>query len=199
MFTENPVDAFFDGDGQDVKLGPGNPFHGGGSGGGEIDSFASSLGSSSRRPPPPRPRAHMRPPPPPQQHHFPSEDSRSSFRPPPPPRQQQQQNPFGGGAFEDDVGTGFQVPGSLRGIEARPGRPGSFEDPFKGFRGDVRSSGRPNLSERDFDHRGSGGGDVGGGGGGGDAGGGEEGFFEIPEGFPSLMTLGAGFESMKIR
>ena len=197
MFTENPVDAFFDGDGQDVKLGPGNPFHGGGSGGGEIDSFASSLGSSSRRPPPPRPRAHMRPPPPPQQHHFPSEDSRSSFRPP--PRQQQQQNPFGGGAFEDDVGTGFQVPGSLRGIEARPGRPGSFEDPFKGFRGDVRSSGRPNLSERDFDHRGSGGGDVGGGGGGGDAGGGEEGFFEIPEGFPSLMTLGAGFESMKIR
>ena len=197
MFTENPVDAFFDGDGQDVKLGPGNPFHGGGSGGGEIDSFASSLGSSSRRPPPPRPRAHMRPPPPPQQHHFPSEDSRSSFRPPP-PRQQQQQNPFGGGAFEDDVGTGFQVPGSLRGIEARPGRPGSFEDPFKGFRGDVRSSGRPNLSERDFDHRGSGGGDVGGGGGG-DAGGGEEGFFEIPEGFPSLMTLGAGFESMKIR
>ena len=27
---------------------------------------------------------------------------------------------------------------------------------------------------------------------------GDEGFFEIPDGFPSLMTLGAGFESMKI-
>ena len=29
--------------------------------------------------------------------------------------------------------------------------------------------------------------------------GGEEGFFEIPSGFPSLMSLGSGFESMKIR
>ena len=59
----------------------------------------------------------------------------------------------------------------------------------------MRSSGRPEslLSERDFDHRG--GSNVGGG----DDAGGEEGFFEIPDGFPSLMTLGAGFESMKIR
>ena len=57
---------------------------------------------------------------------------------------------------------------------------------------DVRSSGRPEslLSDRDFDHRG---GDSS------DDAGGEEGFFEIPDGFPSLMTLGAGFESMKIR
>ena len=61
----------------------------------------------------------------------------------------------------------------------------------------MRSSGRPEslLSERDFDHRGGGGSNVGGG----DDAGGEEGFFEIPDGFPSLMTLGAGFESMKIR
>ena len=59
----------------------------------------------------------------------------------------------------------------------------------------MRSSGRPEslLSDRDFDHRG--GSNVGGG----DDAGGEEGFFEIPDGFPSLMTLGAGFESMKIR
>ena len=28
--------------------------------------------------------------------------------------------------------------------------------------------------------------------------GGEEGFFEIPNDFPTLMSLGAGFESMKI-
>ena len=36
-------------------------------------------------------------------------------------------------------------------------------------------------------------------GGGGDGGDGEEGFFTMPESFPSLATLGAGFESMKIR
>ena len=132
--TVNPVDAFFDGDGQDVKLGPGNPFHGSNGGGhhghhghhghsGEIDSFASLAPPPSSSRPPPRPRHHHRPhhphpPPHHKQHHFHSEDSRSSFRPP-------------HGHSEDEGHSGFQVPRS---------RPGSFDDPFKGFQVKIHQS-----------------------------------------------------------
>ena len=56
---------------------------------------------------------------------------------------------------------------------------------------------RPALAERGFD-RGSVS-DVGVGHENSGDDGGEEGFFEIPSGFPSLMSLGSGFESMKIR
>ena len=123
------MDAFFDSDGKDVKLGSGNPFHGSS----EVDSFI-NLGSSR-----PQSRPRQRP-----QQHFPSEDSRSSFRPP--------QNPFSGGGgprpsaqgghFEDE-GPGFQVPESLKGIKSRPGS--SFDDPFEGFNDEGRNGARPDY------------------------------------------------------